>query len=164
MIHTTESSEAVLEGTWVIPESGAPVFVIQAVRRSTTTDKDNSNDHENDSCRKLEKRSPELFFGVSKSTKDVDDDDDNEEDLEMLLVQVEFHLSMATHTNPDGDIAGGSPVLNDSTADCQFQRQDESPLHDIVPTHGETPGRINESVGVPKHLLVLLVILYICHG
>ena len=77
MIHTTESSEAVLKGTWVIPESGAPVFVIHAVRRSTTTDKDNSNDHENDSCRKLEKRSPEFFFGVSKSTEDVDDDDDD---------------------------------------------------------------------------------------
>lgn len=53
-----------------------------------------------------------------------------------------------------------SPVLDDCTANRQFKRKNEGPLHDIVPTHGETPRRINKSVGIAGDLLAHVLIGY----
>lgn len=37
------------------------------------------------------------------------------------------------------------PILHSNTADCQFEWHDNGPLHDVVPAHGETPGRIDKA-------------------
>lgn len=37
------------------------------------------------------------------------------------------------------------PILYRETTDSQFERKDNSPLHHIVPTHGEAPRRVNEA-------------------
>ena len=37
------------------------------------------------------------------------------------------------------------PVPDRETAHSKFERQDDGPLEDVVPAHGETPGRIDEA-------------------
>lgn len=70
-----------LKSTGVIPESSTPVLAVHAIGRTTATDENDGNNHEDDGGRQLEKGGPEFFLGVSQSSKDVDDDNGNEEDL-----------------------------------------------------------------------------------
>lgn len=35
-----------------------------------------------------------------------------------------------------------------TATDGKFERQDHSPLHDVIPTHSESPSRVNEASGV----------------
>ena len=43
------------------------------------------------------------------------------------------------------DISSAFPVIKCECSDVDFERQDDSPLENVVPTHGETPGRIDEA-------------------
>lgn len=123
-----EALEAVLECTGVVPVTSTPVFVVATAAGAATADEDKSDDHEDDGCRELEARCPKLLFGVTKSTKQVDDDDGDEED-----------------GDPYGSRDVGIPIRNRNTTDGQLKRKNGSPLKNIVPAHGETPGRIDET-------------------
>ena len=48
-----EATETVLEGTRVIPKSGAPVFAINTPRWATAAHEDESNNHEDDGGREF---------------------------------------------------------------------------------------------------------------
>jgi hypothetical protein len=74
-----EALEAVSEGTGVIPETGSPVLVVDAVVGTSTKHKDQGDDHEDDCRRELQARGPELFFSVTQGTENVDDDDEKPE-------------------------------------------------------------------------------------
>lgn len=78
---TAEASETVLESTWVVPKLGALVGAVLSIRRTSTANEDDSDDHEDDGGRELKQCSPELFLGVTKSTKDVDKDNNSKEYL-----------------------------------------------------------------------------------
>ena len=129
--HAAESLEAVVEGAGVVPVVGTNVVIVLAAAGTTAEHEDEGDDHEDDGGGKLERRGDEFFFGVTKSTKQVDNDDQNQED-----------------GNPDGDTDIFVPVLDRNTADSQFKRQDSNPLEHVVPTHGETPRGIDETSGV----------------
>lgn len=76
---TAETTEAVLERAWVMPEFTAPVLAVFAVLGTATAAKDNSDDHEDADGGKLEARTPEFFFGVTECSENVDDDNNNPE-------------------------------------------------------------------------------------
>jgi hypothetical protein len=128
-----EALEAVLESTGIIPVPGTPVLVVTTTGRTATEDEDEGDDHEDDGSRELEDRRPELLLSVSDTTEDADDGDDNKED-----------------SDPDGDADVLIPVLNGDTAHDELERENDGPLENVVPAHGETPGRIDETgrVGV----------------
>jgi hypothetical protein len=70
-----------LESTWVMPKTCTPVFIVDAIRRASTTNENNSDDHKNHRSGEFKESSPELFLGISKSSEDVDDNDDGKENL-----------------------------------------------------------------------------------
>lgn len=123
-----ETLEAVLERTGVVPVTGTPVRVVTTAGRTTTADKDEGNDHEDDDGRHLEDGREELLLSVSKSTKHVDDDDDDEED-----------------GDPDSNVNIVGPVVESDGADNKLKRQNDGPLEDVVPAHGETPRGVDET-------------------
>lgn len=131
--HGAETSEAILESTGIIPVPGTPVLIITTTLGTATEDEDEGDDHEDDGGSELQNRGPELLLGVSDTTEDGDNSDDEEED-----------------NNPDSDTDINIPVVDSDTGDNQLEGKDNSPLEDIVPTHGETPRRIDEAsrVGV----------------
>ena len=67
----------------------------------------------------------------------------------------EMSSKMVTYADPDSHTGIWCPVLNDSTTNSQLERKNKGPLHDIIPTHGETPRGIHETVGIADELLVL---------
>jgi hypothetical protein len=71
----------VLKSTWVIPELGALVGAVLSIRRTSTANEDDSDDHEDNCGRELEQCSPELFLGITKSTENIDEDDHSKEYL-----------------------------------------------------------------------------------
>lgn len=123
-----EALEAVLERTRVVPVAGTPVLVVSAILGTTTEDKDKGDDHEDDGGSQLEARCPKLLFSIAESTKQVDDDDDAEEERD-----------------PRGCGDFRVPVRYRDTTNCQFKRKNGSPLKNIVPAHGETPGGVDET-------------------
>jgi hypothetical protein len=74
-----EALEAILEGARVIPQTGSPVFVVQAVGGASTEHKNQGGDHENNRGHELEAGGPELFLSVTQRTEYVDDDDEDPE-------------------------------------------------------------------------------------
>lgn len=78
---TAEASETVLESTWVVPKLGALVGAVLSIRRTSTANENDSDDHEDDGGREFKQCSPELFLGITKSAKDVDKDDNSQEYL-----------------------------------------------------------------------------------
>lgn len=130
---TAESLEAVTEGTRVIPGAGAPVFTVETPTGTTAKNQDESNDHENDGGGELDEGRPELFLGISERAPDVDEDDEDPENGD---------------PSGQGNVVG--PIIQCQTSDSDFERQDDGPLEDVVPAHGETPRGINETgrVGV----------------
>ncbi|KAH8715935.1 hypothetical protein HC256_004727 [Beauveria bassiana] len=72
--------EPVLESTRVIPELGSLILAVRAALWAATEHQNETDDHEDNSGSKLERRSPELFLSIPKSAKDVDDDDKKQED------------------------------------------------------------------------------------
>lgn len=56
------------------------------------------------------------------------------------------------YSHPDSHVDIRSPILNDSSANSELKWQNKSPLHHVVPTHGETPRWIDEPVRVPACL------------
>lgn len=131
--HGAKALEAIAESTRVIPSARTPVLTVLTARRTTAADEDQSNDHEDDNGTELQARGPEFFFRIAERPKDIDDDDSNHE-----------------NGNPHGDTDINLPVVNCETGDRQFQWHDNSPLKNVVPTHGEAPGGVNEAgrVGV----------------
>jgi hypothetical protein len=123
-----ETREAVLESTRIVPKASAPVLIVSAITRTTTADQDNSNEHEDDDSGELEAGAPKLLFGITERTEDVDDDDDDEKECD-----------------PDSWINSVIPVCDGEGADDEFEGQDDQPLEDVIPTHGETPRRINKA-------------------
>lgn len=97
---SAEATEAVTERAWVLPRLRALVRVIASSLRSTTEDTDERDDHEDDDGTELQKCSPELLFGKTKSAKHHDERDDDEED-----------------GDPDSDIYVWYPVCHDETTD-----------------------------------------------
>lgn len=73
-----------LESTWVMPKTCTPVLIVDAIRWATTTDENDSDDHEDDCSGELEESGPEFFLSISKSSKDVDDNNDGEENLRFV--------------------------------------------------------------------------------
>lgn len=123
-----ETLEAVLERTGIVPVTGTPVRVVTTAGRTTTADEDEGNDHEDDDGRHLEDGREELLFGVSNGTKHVDNDDDDHED-----------------GDPDSNVDVVGPVVEGDGADNKLKRQNDGPLEDIVPAHGETPRGVDEA-------------------
>lgn len=118
-----EALEAVLEGTgFLVPVTGTPVLVVATALGTTTEDKDESDDHENDGRNQFKGRRPKFFLGIAKSAKEIDDDDGDEED-----------------GDPDSWRGVCVPVLDSDGTDGKFERKDDGPLEDVIPTHGETP-------------------------
>lgn len=102
-----ETLETVPEGTGVVPETGAPVFVVDTPVRTSTEDEDQGNDHEDDGGGQLEARGPELFLGISQRSENVDEDDKQPED---------------EHPNTDVDGCSTWPVTNCEGSDVDFKR------------------------------------------
>ena len=73
-----------LKSTRVMPKTGAPVLIVETIGWTTTTDKDNSNDHEDNSGGELKQGCPEFLLCVPKSSEDIDEDDDGKEDLQLV--------------------------------------------------------------------------------
>lgn len=109
---------------------------------------DQTNDHEGDNCPKFQDTGPELFFSETKDTCDVDDNDGDQEDC-----------------NPDCNIYILIPISNSKTSDDKLEREDDSPLEDVVyglleeieriivqeritPSHSKTPRGIDEACRV----------------
>ena len=65
-------------------------------------------------------------------------------------------MKMMTYADPDSYAGVRCPVLADSTTDSQLERKNKSPLHNIIPSHGETPRWIHETVGIPHEMSVFL--------
>ncbi len=122
-----DTLEAVADGTRIIPETGAPVFAEVAVGRSASEDADEGDDHEDDDSGQLETAGPEFLLSVSEHAEDVDQNDEEKE-----------------NGNPDTNVDVHAPIADCETGDDEFKRQDNGPLEDVVPTHGETPRRIDE--------------------
>lgn len=97
------------------------VFAVFTVRRTAAEHEHKADDHEDDSGGEFDDRGPELFFGVTNASKDVDDDNGDPED-----------------GNPDADADVLVPILYDERADCQLERQDDEPEEEVIPTDGET--------------------------
>lgn len=77
--HAAEAAETVGKGTGILPELAARVILVSAALGTTTANKDNADNHKDNSRSKLQARRPELFLGISKGSKNVNDDDGNEE-------------------------------------------------------------------------------------
>ena len=148
---TTEATEAVPERARVVPKSCAPVLAVHAVLGTTTADKNDGDNHEDDGGEQLEQRGPELFLCIAECAKKVQNDDYRKEDLQtdvsVSCDQLRGTKIIGTYADPNRDARFRRPILDDGTADGQFERQDESPLNDVVPAHSETPRRINEAIG-----------------
>ncbi|KAI6776480.1 hypothetical protein HG530_000425 [Fusarium avenaceum] len=115
---TTEATAAILEGTGIIPELGTLVSAKIAIRRTATTDKHDGDNHEDDDGSKLEAGAPKLFLGISQCAKHINYDDEKPE-----------------HSDPDRFVDIGVPVFRKLRFNGTY----------VVPTHGETPGRIDEA-------------------
>ena len=112
----------------IVPETSSPVFVVDARGRTTTEDADEGDDHKDADGSELDAGGPELLLPVSENAEDVDDDDEEQE-----------------NGDPYADVDLETPVFDGETGDDEFERQDDRPLEDVVPTHGEAPGRIDEA-------------------
>lgn len=91
------------------------------------------DENENDNGNKLEKARPEFFLCISQCAEDVDGNDRKPED-----------------GDPNSNAHTRIPILDCQSGDGELQRQDDCPLENIVPAHGETPRRIDKAsrVGV----------------
>ena len=74
-----EPAESVGKCARLLPELAARVAIVSAALGTATANKDNAEDHEDDCRSKLQHGRPELFLGISKGSKNVDDDDGDEE-------------------------------------------------------------------------------------
>jgi len=54
--HGTETTETVVEGSWVIPCAGTPILAVTSTGWSTTANEDDSSDHEDNNSSKLQAR------------------------------------------------------------------------------------------------------------
>lgn len=129
--HGADALEAVGEGARVVPEPGAPVRTVLAVVRATAQDADETDHDEDDDGDELEERRPELFLSEAEDAEDVDQDDGDQED-----------------GYPDSDADVHLPVVDGDTGDDEFERKNDGPLEDVVPTHGKSPRRIDEAGGI----------------
>lgn len=73
-----EADETVLERTRLVPVPGTPVLAKATILRSTSANKDEGDNHEDDGSGKLKRGRDEFLFGVPDSTKDVEDCDGNQ--------------------------------------------------------------------------------------
>ena len=99
-----ESTESVLERTWVVPKTGTPVLAVTSTLWPTTANENESDEHEDDCGAKLEDSCEELLLGVSKSTEDVGNDDEDPENC-----------------NPHSNAGIFVPIRNREGYDCQFK-------------------------------------------
>lgn len=121
---TSETVEAVLERTRVVPVLGAEVAL---VANATAVDYDTEDD-EADAGSNLDETENKLNLSVSADAKDLDDGEDDEED-----------------SNPDTHVEVIAPELDGDTGGNEFEGQNGQPGDGIVPAHGETPGvRVRE--------------------
>jgi len=74
-----ETLEAVVESTRVVPETGAPVLVVDTTAGTSTKNQDKGDDHEDDGGRELQARRPEFFLGITEYSENVNDDDEDPE-------------------------------------------------------------------------------------
>ena len=70
-----------LKSTRVVPKTGAPVLVVETIGWTTSTNKHNSDNHEDNSGGEFKQGCPEFFLCVSKSSEDIHENDDGKEDL-----------------------------------------------------------------------------------
>jgi hypothetical protein len=77
-----------LESSGVVPKLGSPVLIVNTVAWTSSADKDDGDDHEDDSGGKFQQSSPELFLSVTKGSEDVDNNNDSKEYL--YIVSDEF--------------------------------------------------------------------------
>ena len=138
-----------------MPKTGAPVLVVETIGWATTANKHNGDDHEDNGGGEFKQRRPEFFLCISKSSENIDENDDGKKDLQLVSACSDISSKMATYADPDSHTGIWCPVLDDGTTNRQLERKNKSPLHDIIPTHGETPRGIHETVGIADGLLAL---------
>ena len=102
--HTADTLEAIGESARVSPISATDVGGVLAV--AATAVQDDADDDEDDNDRELEQTRPELLFGVSERSEDVDEDEEQPED-----------------GNPNGDVdaCGAFPILYRDTGGGDFE-------------------------------------------
>lgn len=133
-----------VKGARVVPVFAADV----ATLGSATAVQDNSEDaagwisctaqafirlclHERDHRNDLDDREHKLCFTVALDTEQVDTDYDGQE-----------------YSDPSGVGDRGVPIVNRDRGSDDFERQDNEPLHRVVPAHSETPRRIQKAGGI----------------
>lgn len=99
---------------------------------------DDTEDNEANHSKDLDATQNELNLTITFDTEEVDGADQDEE-----------------YGNPNTDIDGRisravlvCPECDRDTGNGEFERQNDQPVHGIVPSHCETPGRIDEPNGV----------------
>jgi hypothetical protein len=84
-----------LESSRVVPKPGSPVLIVYTVAWASSANKDNGDNHEDDSGRKFQQSGPELFLSISKGSKNVDNNNDNKEYL--YFISDSTHYSCRMH-------------------------------------------------------------------
>ncbi len=129
----TESLEAIAKCTWLVPV--VSTNVASGIGRNSTAVNDNTEDDEADNGSDFDDAKNEFDLAVTSNAKDVDNANTDQED-----------------GDPDTDVDGRSacvlgvgPEGNCDTSSGQLERQDDQPVHGIVPAHGKAPSGVDEA-------------------
>ena len=129
----TKSLEAIAERTWLVPI--VSTNVASGIGRNSTAVDDNTEDDEADDGSDLDDAKNEFDLAVASNAEKVDDTNTDQEDRD-----------------PDTDVDGRSarilgvgPKGDCDTSSGQLERQDDQPVHSIVPAHGKAPSGVNEA-------------------
>jgi hypothetical protein len=117
------------ERTRVVPVLNADVALVT----DTTAVDDNTKDDEANTGADLDDGENKLNLAVTADTKDLDNHEDDEED-----------------GDPDSHVDIFSPELDGDGGGDEFERKHGQPSKSVLPTHGETPRRIDEADDVGK--------------
>jgi hypothetical protein len=112
------------ESTGVVPVLGADVALVA----NTTTVDDNTEDDETNTGADLDDGEHKLDLTVTSNTKDLDTNESDKEDRD-----------------PDSHVDIVSPELDGDGGGDQFEGEHSQPSESVLPTHGETPRRIDEA-------------------
>jgi len=129
----TESLEAITERTWLVPV--VSTNVASGIGRNSTAVDDNTEDDEADNGSDLDDAENEFDLAVASHAEDVDNTNTDQEDSD-------------PDSNVDGrsaSILGVCPEGDCDTSSGQLERQDDQPVHGIVPAHGKAPSGVNEA-------------------
>lgn len=117
------------ESTRVVPVLNTDVALVT----DTTAVDDNTEDDEANTGADLDDGENKLNLTVTADTKDLDNHKDDEED-----------------GDPDSHVDIFSPELDGDGSGDEFERKHGQPSKSVLPTHGETPRRIDEADDVGK--------------